>query len=222
MKSPLERRFIARSEFKLLELEEIEKFESFIIVRKDKGRYILQKVFPLSVEAKGDIWYTIIDYYEVLKIENNSGYEVHIQNPVFQEADYELIKGVKNLEDLPSRISVTSRTASLHKEKYLQVSFIPLRRNPASGKVEMLAGFDLALIPSGRPLKSSPALVREYTDRSVLANGYWVKIKVTEDGIHRLSHEQLRNLGINDPANVRVYGNGGGMLSMMNSDPRHD
>jgi len=67
MKSPLERRFIARSEFKLLELEEIEKFESFIIVRKDKGRYILQKVFPLSVEAKGDIWYTIIDYYEVLK-----------------------------------------------------------------------------------------------------------------------------------------------------------
>ncbi|HEC44966.1 MAG TPA: type IX secretion system sortase PorU [Bacteroides sp.] len=162
------------------------------------------------------------NYYEVLKIENNSGYEVHIQNPVFQEADYELIKGVKNLEDLPSRISVTSRTASLHKEKYLQVSFIPLRRNPASGKVEMLAGFDLALIPSGRPLKSSPALVREYTDRSVLANGYWVKIKVTEDGIHRLSHEQLRNLGINDPANVRVYGNGGGMLSMMNSDPRHD
>ncbi len=162
------------------------------------------------------------NYYEIIKIDNNSEYNVHIQNRTFQEADYELIKNMKNLEGLPSKINVLSRISSCRKEKYLQISFIPLRRNPNTGRVEMLTGFDLAVTPSGSPLKSSTAVSHEYTDRSVLASGYWVKIKVTENGIHRLSYNQLQNLGISNPANVRVYGNGGGILSMMNSDSRYD
>jgi len=162
------------------------------------------------------------NYYEVLKIENNFEYDVRIQDPEFQEADNELIRHILNLDGLPSEILVNSRIASLKKEKHLQVSFTPLRRNPGTGRVEMLTGFELILTPAAGQVKSSPAFARNYTDRSVLASGTWVKIGVTENGIHRLSYEQLRELGINNPANVRVYGNGGGMLSKMNNGPRHD
>ena len=127
-----------------------------------------------------------------------------------------------NLKDLPSQINVTSRIASLKKENHLQISFVPLRKNSLTGRVEMLTGFDLTLIPSPRTTKSGIAISREYTSRSILASGKWVKIRVVADGIHSLSYEQLRQIGIDDPSSVRVFGNGGGMLPRMNLDPRHD
>ena len=61
------------------------------------------------------------NYYEAIKIENNSEYKVRIENPVFQEVDYELIRDMRNLKDIPSQITVTSRRSSLKKEKHLQI-----------------------------------------------------------------------------------------------------
>jgi hypothetical protein len=53
-------------------------------------------------------------------------------------------------------------------------------------------------------------------DPSLLSEGNWYKIKVVESGVYRLTYGNLFNLGINmldlDPANIRMYGNGGGML----------
>ena len=57
------------------------------------------------------------------------------------------------------------------------------------------------------------ASLRQYASQSVLASGKWVRIKVEKDGIYRLTWEQLSDLGISNPANVRVYGNGGGCYS---------
>ncbi len=162
------------------------------------------------------------NYYEVIKIGNNSEYTVRLRNPGFQEVDNELLRDVKNLEGIPAEIEVSSSTARLRKEKHLQVGFIPLRRNPKTGRIELLESFDLELVPSPGPLKSAPSASREYADRSVLAIGKWIRVAVKEDGIHALSFDRLRELGIEDPAGVRVYGNGGGMLGKMNADPRHD
>lgn len=48
-----------------------------------------------------------------------------------------------------------------------------------------------------------------YTPTSVLSTGRWVKIRVSESGIHQITHEQLREWGFEDPAAVTVYGFGG-------------
>ncbi len=161
-------------------------------------------------------------YYELLKIENYSEYDVHIQNPIYQEADNETIKNIKHLNDLAADIRITARESSLKKQKHLQVSFVPLRRNSMTGKVELLTGFDLVLTPTQALRKSSLASSRTYAERSVLASGKWIKVKVEKDGIHKLTYDQLTQLGISNPANVRVYGNGGGMLSQHNQDSRLD
>jgi len=67
---------------------------------------------------------------------------------------------------------------------------------------------------------------RLYTANSILAEGYWYKVKVYKDGIYKLSGADfqtmgfsLSNLGINK---LRVYGNGGGMLAEANSKYRPD
>jgi hypothetical protein len=51
-----------------------------------------------------------------------------------------------------------------------------------------------------------------YTDQSVLNNGHFVKISVSETGVHVITYEQLKSWGI-EPAQLRILGYGGGMLS---------
>ena len=46
---------------------------------------------------------------------------------------------------------------------------------------------------------------------SIMASGNWYKITVERDGIYRITYSELQNLGITDPANVRIYGKGGSM-----------
>ena len=50
-----------------------------------------------------------------------------------------------------------------------------------------------------------------YAEHSVLASGKWVKIRVSETGVCKMSFSQLRNAGLN-PQQLRVFGYGGAML----------
>ena len=64
------------------------------------------------------------------------------------------------------------------------------------------------------------------TSESVLATGTWYKIAVQKTGIHRVTYDDLVALGIDPasviPSEIRVYGNGGGMLPEANNQPRID
>ncbi|MBO5679050.1 MAG: type IX secretion system sortase PorU [Bacteroidaceae bacterium] len=53
---------------------------------------------------------------------------------------------------------------------------------------------------------------------SQLAKGRWVKIRVSDNGIHMLTPTQLKNMGFDDPSKVRLYGYGGHMLSESDTD----
>lgn len=50
-----------------------------------------------------------------------------------------------------------------------------------------------------------------YAPNSVLQSGSWVKIRVSESGVCKISYEELQSAGIK-PEKVRVYGYGGAML----------
>ena len=59
---------------------------------------------------------------------------------------------------------------------------------------------------------------------SVLAQGDWIKIGIVSSGIHKLDANFLQKSGINfaqiNPQNIKIYGNGGGMLPQANNIPR--
>ena len=65
-----------------------------------------------------------------------------------------------------------------------------------------------------------------FRSNSLLATGNWYKVAVQQPGIHKISYEDLVAAGMDpsgiDPANLRIYGNGGGMLPESNSEPRID
>ena len=59
---------------------------------------------------------------------------------------------------------------------------------------------------------------------SVLANGSWFKIKINETGIYKLDKNFLTQLGIPsnvDPRTIKVYGHGGQMMPLLNSENNH-
>ncbi len=53
--------------------------------------------------------------------------------------------------------------------------------------------------------------IHSYTDQSVLHTGNWVKIRVSESGVCKMTFSQLEQAGLN-PQELRVYGYGGAVL----------
>ncbi|MCD7972678.1 MAG: type IX secretion system sortase PorU, partial [Candidatus Azobacteroides sp.] len=64
--------------------------------------------------------------------------------------------------------------------------------------------------------------LHSYASSSVLSTGRWVKIRVAETGIYKLTYEELKRMGFSDPAKVQVYGYGGWMLNEDFSLPKTD
>ena len=54
--------------------------------------------------------------------------------------------------------------------------------------------------------------IHTYTETSVLKEGKWVKIRVSESGVCRMSFSQIREAGL-EPTQLRVYGYGGALLA---------
>ena len=52
-----------------------------------------------------------------------------------------------------------------------------------------------------------------YATTSKLATGKWVKITIPESGMYEITYDELTQMGFSNPANVKVYGNGGNRIS---------
>lgn len=62
-----------------------------------------------------------------------------------------------------------------------------------------------------------------YASSSILSEGRWAKIEISETGMQLINIALLRNLGFTDPSKVNVYGFGGRMLSEnLNEDMEDD
>lgn len=61
-----------------------------------------------------------------------------------------------------------------------------------------------------------------YAESSRLASGKWVKIKLTNSGVYKLTYSDLQSMGFADPSKVRVYGFGGSMLKEQFNYPKAD
>lgn len=52
-----------------------------------------------------------------------------------------------------------------------------------------------------------------FAEKSVLDTGHWVRISVSGNGLYKITYDMLKEWGVEDPANPRIYGYGGERLS---------
>ncbi|MDY3684702.1 MAG: hypothetical protein SO048_08355, partial [Sodaliphilus sp.] len=65
--------------------------------------------------------------------------------------------------------------------------------------------------------------ISHYATNSKLATGKWVKIKVTNTGVHEITAEELSAMGFSNISNVRIYGSGGQLINeVLNGDAPDD
>lgn len=150
-------------------------------------------------------------------------YTAAILNENFIECTLEEEKVIEG-SYLTEEFQVVSEILYEKKEPVLGVSILPIRKNPFSGKYEKLISFQINLTKNS--LLSTERGTRIYATNSVLATGKWYKIGVSQNGIFKLTYEDLTKLGMDvssiNPKNIRIYGNGGGILPENNFIPRHD
>jgi len=97
---------------------------------------------------------------------------------------------------------------------YAKVSFVPIVKR--GSRYERLVEAELRVVHTPKPdiRPRGP----QNTTTSVLSDGTVYKFAVSETGMHKLTFDWLQNqLGVDnldaiDPATIKIYGNGGGML----------
>jgi len=150
---------------------------------------------------------------------------INLQNPKFESLTAEELLVVDNLFSVSENIEVKGNIANARKQPFTMVSFSPFRLNPETAKYEKLISCELVMNISEMPTKSGDDL-NTWADGSVLANGNWYKIRVSEDGIYKITYSDLSDMGVSvgslKSKNIRLYGNGGGMLPEPNDEFRHD
>jgi len=148
--------------------------------------------------------------------------EQQVYEPI-QEPSLSLIQGLDKIIAAPR---LHAQLTLKKKRPFLEVSLLPLRRNPATGMIEQLISFTLVVDLVKGHEKSQMKSTDEYAPNSVLSSGSWYKFAAGSDGIYRITYDDLKNAGVDvgsiDPRNLRIYGNGGGMLPEANATQRID
>ncbi|MEI6489844.1 MAG: type IX secretion system sortase PorU [Bacteroidota bacterium] len=164
-------------------------------------------------------------YSKRVKLANGQNFNVDLENANYQNLTDAEAALINDSKFIGNSITIKSTVSVIRKQSIGTVSFIPLRKNPLTGKIEKLVSFNLSIKPYVSE-KSGGRSVHTYASHSVLQTGKWYKIAIANDGIYKIDYSFLHNLGIDmttlNPDNIRIYGNGGGMLSELNSVARPD
>jgi hypothetical protein len=166
---------------------------------------------------------TLPIYNKEFKLDSYGDLEVRISNEI-----YETFPRIANDDDelLSASININQKVEIARRQAIGVVSFIPIRINENTGNYERLISFDLQITLRPKALPTNPFASRNQT--SVLADGDIYKIAVSETGVYKLTYDFLKNqLGITNldninPQNIKIYGDGGGMLAEANAEFRYD
>ncbi|MES2704467.1 MAG: type IX secretion system sortase PorU [Bacteroidota bacterium] len=170
--------------------------------------------------------------YPVKESDIHSGYIVqkiwleHYELPEVSISDVAFAPDAK-LPDgvLPAAPASLTVGIGMERKRPFAVVRIPAYSVGVAGAVNRVSAYSLTVAEknvTGLSYAARPTAAAN----SVLANGTWYKIAVTKTGFYKLDNTFLASLGVTtssiNPANIRIYGNGGKMLSENNAVGRAD
>ena len=113
---------------------------------------------------------------------------------------------VREWPEVESFIGVSRGTA------VLDIGFIPVMKRDG----RLMAVNSFKPVVKREAIVKREALIRGTAERyaagSKLSQGRWVKIRIPETGVYRLTFSALRSMGFSEPDKVRLFGYGGAVL----------
>jgi len=147
-------------------------------------------------------------FREKIACDSATWYKAELVNLKFDQIsteEKELLVG----NSFESQINVKTTPIIENGKSSIEIELLPFINE--AGKTLKLLSFDVQL-KKVKTLQKAPAtVIRSYAPSSALAQGKFIKLRISDSGIYKLTYEDLNSMGI-DPANVRIFGYGGGVL----------
>ncbi len=119
-----------------------------------------------------------------------------------------------NPDLLPSKLKYSITSTKSRDKLFTIFNITPIIKT--NGSYQKVLSFDIKYQYGPQSRNAPPAITN-----SVLASGKWFKFKVDQTGIYKIDKSFLNNLGMNtdgiNPRNLKVYGDGGKTLPLLNS-----
>lgn len=146
---------------------------------------------------------------------------VSVENAIYEPVSASDLQQLTYQPLVPDTLEVEYTFGTEREQPVMTVKFNALRQR--NGAMEKLISFDLLVETKANEepasLKSNSATIN-----SVLASGNWYKIRLDKTGIYSLTYDDIKAMGVDmtgvTPGNIRLYGNGGGMLPEANNKTR--
>jgi hypothetical protein len=167
-------------------------------------------------------------YYSIPKAYTGKISAISLLNGVYEPLETEDLSMFPDLDLISAEPVIILSTSQNRKIPAQSLYLLPLRKAQGKEGFEKLVSFKLKIDLEDDHVQAAARsnTLRSYAGNSVLRTGDWYRFAVRETGIYKLSYQDLAGLGINpdqiDPRNIRLYGNGSGMLEEANSLPRTD
>ncbi|TXD82853.1 type IX secretion system sortase PorU [Subsaximicrobium wynnwilliamsii] len=132
------------------------------------------------------------------------------------------VMSANELKDLPSQTipgspNATLRNAVARDNQFAFLEFSPIIKE--NGIYKKITGFVIDYSYGSN--SNLYARNNENIENSVLSSGSWHKFYVDKSGVFKLSKSFLDRIGVNtnvDPRTIKIFGNGGAMLPLINQD----
>ena len=155
-----------------------------------------------------------------LNIKLNATYNenaIQITNVLFEPVP-ESELGELSLKNIPSAFKYSFKSSMARDLYYGVLVITPIIKEGSSYK--RLVSFSYSILQNATR-GQQPSNVVNSIENSVLSSGNWYRFYVQKSGVFKLSKSFLNSLGLDtnvDPRKIKIYGNGGRMLPLLNSD----
>lgn len=165
-----------------------------------------------------DVSNKTIKYSNVISVDDIvSETDVTLSNIVFESIDVFSL-GNLNVSKISSKLDFKSFSSYARDEALLSFNFNPIIKDGTGYK--RVKSFSIEYVISSSNVSKNRVNSIQSIQNSVLVNGNWYKFYVEKSGVYKISKGFLQSLGVNvavDPRNIKIYGNGGRMLPLLNS-----
>ena len=158
-------------------------------------------------------------YNQRLAYDPAFSYQAELKNAVFIPLTGDESSALTGNNFIQSDPVIKTEIVSERGTGTLNVSIFPFVKR--DGNFLKLLSFDLQISKTSLPLKIASANNRLYTTTSVLSQGKFVKLRITDSGVYKLTYEDLGAMGV-DPANAHIFGYGGAVQEQSFLLPKPD
>ncbi|WP_425575676.1 type IX secretion system sortase PorU [Nemorincola caseinilytica] len=197
----------------------------------------MKRIFPALIASFGMLaaWLPAAARTETYNVNNDEIYGGYIVKKIWLDqyatpkvsvgdiiyADAAIPAGIE-----PSAPQNVQLVLGMELKRPLVLVRIPVYSKDANGVGHKVTAFSLTITEDAQQASAPVAAKGTASDvtTSVLSTGTWYRIGITRTGFHKIDAALMTAMGLNpglvNPANLRVYGNGGRMLPEQNFLPR--